>query len=59
MSLDGTSMTAPHVAGCAALYIQKLKQQQNFSSRVLEAKLLVGCLHLPDIQYDDIGSGLV
>lgn len=59
MSLDGTSMAVPHVAGCAALWIQKLNNQKNFSSKMLEAQLLGNCMHLPEIQSDDIGAGLV
>ncbi|MBK5648933.1 MAG: S8 family serine peptidase, partial [Acinetobacter sp.] len=58
-SLDGTSMAAPHVTGCAALWIQKLKQQNNFSSVMLQAKLLGSAKYIPTIASKDIGSGLV
>jgi subtilisin family serine protease len=40
VSMDGTSMATPHVAGVTALWVQKLKQSNQLTSQLLTASVL-------------------
>ncbi|MDL2354219.1 MAG: S8 family serine peptidase [Pseudomonadota bacterium] len=61
MSMNGTSMAAPHVTGVALLWAEKLKQMLSLNSTLLTAKILASAS--PDEfpkGYDpaDVGAGL-
>ena len=56
----GTSMAAPHVAGCAALWAEYLMQQNKpVNAKTLATRLHASALSLPHLRFQDIGEGLV
>ena len=59
--MSGTSMAAPHVAGVAALWTQKLANSDPSSIRYLEDRLLgaASSMEVLKVSADDIGVGLV
>lgn len=62
VSMSGTSMAAPHAAGAAALWAQKLRALGPVNSRVLAARLLASAVTAgiaEEADQDRLGAGLV
>lgn len=61
VSMSGTSMAAPHVAGCAALWAEKLSETNSFSLQNLSAHLLTSAKkeNIDNWREVDHGVGIV
>ncbi|MER9732319.1 S8 family serine peptidase [Mesorhizobium sp. M0217] len=59
VAMSGTSMAAPHVAGVAALWVEKLKQGDQFTATNVIDGMTGAALDLAPLSKQDVGYGLV
>ena len=52
-------MATPHVAGVAALWIERLEAQGSFVPDLLVGQLIGNAQSLPGLSVEDVGAGLV
>jgi subtilisin family serine protease len=59
VSMSGTSMATPHVAGTAALWAQKLMAGGHLDASELRARVVASATRSRGVDFEDVGAGLV